>query len=718
MELILKKRFVVTGTGTDRQTVLRITDETPYQDYGINLSTVSVVLKVVSPGGVVVHENTNHNSPDMDENVGFVFETPILPESVDTDLPIEGNYTVVHSVRYRSMVSNVPYEAVPINSNTIRVLTEGLEVVESQPFWIKTLDFNQSPNPNAGIYSIVSSSQPVEGYTDLVLEVYPGGSGASLFGPNFNSYAEFTAIITEAKTDVFEFKFKLPSLSMELESECDLGVLKFTDNTLFPYETESDVRSVKLKYPENTEDEKPDIEFSTAYNVISDLYTGTWNCVLRRDVVFILSVEDYVTIELGLVKAQSHRVDCSESLCSVTECFNTLLARVDDAACNGSGSEHARLVNHMNTITSHIMLAQLLKQCGIEGYREVVDEVGRLFSYAGISGCGCLPNDGISRKVMPIASLLPGGGQVTITSSDGSLTVSLSDQNYDIKVSQQTLDNLQGMDGATIHYSGSAPSPSVGKLGDFLFQSNGNVWEKISSGWVVRFNTIPDVATIHYAPTGPSPNLGNPGDFAFSNNGDVWYKSPQGAWGVAYNLVPNVPPSNYVFYADELPSGPGSDFGNNDDVLILSTPTKSLYKKIGGVWVFQGHLQKFHRGIQDNQEQNPLPPNMSGGNAVLHFVSNHDVEVVTVSGNTYTVNGIQRIDGGTTSAPVDGEEFRVLNVGVEDIVVNLDFGSLLTGGAGPREVTMSGPNTSVNIAPKSTALFKYSPTLDKYLMIT
>ncbi|MCV0350202.1 MAG: tail fiber domain-containing protein [Nitratireductor sp.] len=127
----------------------------------------------------------------------------------------------------------------------------------------------------------------------------------------------------------------------------------------------------------------------------------------------------------------------------------------------------------------------------------------------------------------------------------------------------QGIQGEKGDKGAQIFHLASVPDPAVGRVGDFVLQDNGDVFEKTDeTTWLLRFNiTGPkgdkgdqgekgdkgdqgdkgekgeQGAQLIHTTTAPDPTEGNIGDFAIQNNGDIFQKTTANTWAFLFNTV-------------------------------------------------------------------------------------------------------------------------------------------------------------------------------------
>lgn len=721
MNFLTKQTFVVNAADPDNfNSSLKIEDITNLATIGLDPANVDSVLTVTDPLGNIIHQNTNFDSPDLDYDVSRELTIGSLDEDLEKDLPIGGKYSYTMNTRVKSL--STPYVFSTPAINQIKI-SEAITIDESATVEI-TASAGPNPSPNVGTYTISSVSYDSDGYptitlsTNLEEQISPGNPLSEVVSVGLIEYFETFKI--------FSFEFEYPNLSIEVESECDLATLEVTDNTLFSYPIDSDSRNGIIKYPENAVSPPDDVVFSSASKKIGELYTGAYNVVITRDVTFILDSTENTYVECGLVGAKKHVVDCSTSLCCVSNCLQNLIDRYEDALCEDQ-QEADRLSKTLQAIVGKIVLARIIKTCGQTGYRDLLEEIMGIFSETGCD-CGCdEEDDGLSRKVTPIASVLTGSGiDVDIKSTSGDITISVSTvgstTEFDLSISADKLEELSGKDGATIHVVPGVPTPSLGNTGDIAISGNGDLYEKIEqssgpgqpaiSGWVLVTNLKGpggqagsdgvDGSTLLDGETVPDDADGEDGDYYFRHNGEVYFKD-SGSWA----LVFTIPYGNTLFITDDDPPAGGT--GVDGDFAIVESDIVRLFRKESGSWVFKKQITKFFRQFQDPTAQLPLPSNPPTSDAgILNYEVNKDVYFKSETPNAYELNAIVKKDSDQANLAItEGEEVRFVNVGDANIIIGSDIISL---SPDPTiKVVKLANDANMTIPPGGSVTFKYIP---------
>lgn len=99
--------FKVTFDLTQDPKVFTIEDTTDYAGQGVLLADVTGILKITSPAGVVIYNNTNHGAPDIDPDVSLFNSIPIsLPLTAGGEVQ-KGGYIIDYEVQD---TSGVPFQ--------------------------------------------------------------------------------------------------------------------------------------------------------------------------------------------------------------------------------------------------------------------------------------------------------------------------------------------------------------------------------------------------------------------------------------------------------------------------------------------------------------------------------------------------------------------------------------------------------------------------------
>jgi hypothetical protein len=507
MAFLTKQTFIIDASNAlDNTSSLKIEDVTDLGAPGIPVENVDSVIKLTDPSGEVIYQNTDFDTPDIDYDVDRSFTIGVLNEDVATDLPLEGIYSLEMDTRIKSALSFASIFSNVVTAATSIKILQAIIIDETVDVIITT--GAPTPSTNAGTYGIVSVTYDGDGYPTINIDA------AIDPNPLLTDVIEVGVLEYEKLNKNFTYKFLYPELSLEVVSDCDYATIEFTDNTLFSYPITTDNRTATIKYPENAVTPPADIVFSSQSKKLSELYTGTYNLVVQREVLFTLSTTDQTFVESTLIASRSHIVDCSLSLCCISDCLSNLIKRYETALCNDYVKAKT-LADQLLQITGKIQLARIIRYCGQSGYPALVSEIKALFGQTGCD-CGCdEETDGLSRKVTPVTAVLAGGAlDIDIRSTDGTVLITTSivgtTTTYDFSISEEIINSLKGIDGATILTGEGAPLLSAGNIGDLYINTlNGDVYTKILTGgvpaiagWVIEFNIKGDDGAA--GPTGPA----------------------------------------------------------------------------------------------------------------------------------------------------------------------------------------------------------------------
>lgn len=653
-------RFEIVSAPSDPVTNLIFTDTTDFAASSVVLSGIKAALKLTNPNGIVLYANPDLNSPtiavsDIDYTLGNTYDFGEVLEDVETGYAVPGVYTV--EISYEIITPSPEFAFIVHSATQISVLGE---------FNVNTAGnvTIQGYGTNDGIFSVVSFSI-VGGRTFVTL-------GSALDLGQTQTAGALASIPIKERTGVIqylpEYNYEYKPLEIEMRSDCDTGQIFFNDNTALLYPTTVDSRLVVLKYPTNTPAPKDDVLFTAAAYVHTDLYTGSWSAVVNRQFVFTIGANTSVGITIAASKSLA--VDCSDSFCCISQCFHNLLSRLEYALCHDLNRSQT-LLRRTAQVTAKITLAKILRSCGQPGFKTLMESIKKDLSYDGCD-CGCGDSGGESQKVVPIFGVASGGdGNATysITSPNGSIAVVPvvvgDNTNFEIQVSPGLIASLQGLDGNTFLSGSGAPSALAGVNGDFYINTTSqSVFKKVAGVWTFLFNM-----------------QGQPGAPGVAGQ--------DGASLGAGLFFPSEPVDGqlHVFTSDTL---------------------RRLYEYDADTeeWVVIVALSPGYRNYQNNFEQVPLVPYISGDGETLNYIEGKDVMFRTVSGNAYQVFTIEKKNEDDLSAMnlVPGEEFRFINSGLEPVT----FVAVNTADASPTAASLwTSDELNVVVNPAQSMSFKY-----------
>jgi len=489
MSFQTKQTFVIDASDAENNiSSLKLEDITNLTSLGLDETEVDSVFKVTDPTGEVIHLNTDYESPDIDYDVSRVFTLGSLNEDIATDAPVQGVYNYEMNTRTKNSGS---YNFSFISATAIKI-SQVLLIDESIDVSINAV-LGGGAAPNAGTYTIVSVTYDSSGFPTINL-----GSTLPDVSVPTDEAATLGTISYEQTLKSFSYIFSYPELSIEAVSDCDYGTIEFTDNTLFAYDIGTDTRIATIKYPENAVNPPSDVVFSSQSKKLSELYTGTYSFVVERSMQFILDAKRNTYVESTLIASKAHLVDCSESLCCITGCYESLIKRYEDALCTDQ-SKAASLGKQLLQISSKIQLARLIRYCGQTGYRTLLTQIKNIFGETGCD-CGCDENpDGLSRKVTPVTAVLGGSGlDATFVSPDGSISITSiiagTTTNYNLQLSSELAASLQGEDGASFIVITGDPGSLAQPLGTVaLNESNGDLWERYNNSGTLSWQVVGNI---------------------------------------------------------------------------------------------------------------------------------------------------------------------------------------------------------------------------------
>ncbi len=346
---------------------------------GIDASRLDVfagkITNLTAPDGTILYANSSFASPDTTESA--ITKTG-LPTLLDTDgNVVQGDYAFSYQVRVRQ---NIKVTIPPDIADSFRIKgdwTDNLPAVGQ--------NLTIAGGTNAGTHQI--SSKTYDSGADETYVVFSAFIGTWNTGGYSDGlgYVEFTLAAT-SKTLDFTYVSTTPSIT--ITSDCAKSLLTSRDTTdLSGYLYTINSRLQTISYPK-MKVPLSDITSSAQTVNVSPIYTKTWTVQLNLNVT--ADFGDGFTVYEELYATKNYDVTCSEKLCSIYTCMQTLVDSWQSQL--GNNPKNAEfLYNILKKVEAHFMLYQVAVSCGDQAAQEV--QLGIMIDLLKTVGCSSCTTD-------------------------------------------------------------------------------------------------------------------------------------------------------------------------------------------------------------------------------------------------------------------------------------------------------------------------------------
>jgi len=450
-DLSILVSYILTNSPKD----ISVQDTTGYAALGVNENAVLGVVKIVSPEGDVIYNNTNFASPDIDlDNTSIGDTLTGVSAPLDTTgAVLTGDYTVTYTMREYSTSVSKAIVAVTTATKTFEVSGDWTtQILATDCFYVD----GSTGNDNG--YTVASVTyDAVSGNTEIVVNETVASAVAD---GSFYWYDNSTEYSTE-ETSNFCFTDADPDL--QVSHNCTTSTIELKDESTYiayynstPLNYDTISRTLTLKYPTSMVTVPSDLTTTSNYISTSPIYTKTWVALVETTLTYTLP--DGSSVTTLVTSSLDHEVVCDDCQCVVYQC----LANLSDsyvAALSVNNSEAERLKAKVIKANMYYMLYSMAVRCGEDGseWCEALTEL------ANSEGCGC---DTVDETVSTLV----------VASASGSSTGSVVYYNV-------------WRDGAGL------PSSSLGNDGDYYLTTSagggaleGDVYKKISGSWSLIMN--------------------------------------------------------------------------------------------------------------------------------------------------------------------------------------------------------------------------------------
>lgn len=356
---------------------------------GISASRLDVfagkITGLVAPDGTTLYANSSFATPDTTES--SITKTG-LPTLLDIyGLVVQGDYSFTYQVRVRQ---NIKVTIPPDIADSFRIKgdwTGNLPAVGQ--------NLTIAGGTNAGTHQIASKTYDSGAdETYVVFSAFIGTWNTGGYGDGLG-YVEFTL---DALSKTMDYTYTSPTVSITVTSDCAKSQLTSRDTTdLSNYSYTINSRTQTISYPK-MKVPLPDITSSAQTVVVSPIYTKTWTVQLNLNVT--ADFGDGFTVYEELYGTQDYDVTCSEKLCSIYTCMQTLVDQWQSFL--GNNPKNAEyLYGILKKVEAHFMLYQVAVSCGDQSAQEV--QLGIMIDLLKTVGCAsCTTNTEYPVKVISV----------------------------------------------------------------------------------------------------------------------------------------------------------------------------------------------------------------------------------------------------------------------------------------------------------------------------
>lgn len=456
---------------------------------------VTLYFKVTTPTGVILNSlitGAGVGTPDIFPVLGDDMTSVVLPLNT-SNKPTAGTYSFQMQARvWGASVAPLTIFSVSASANTITVVGNVATAITALIGGYFTV---QAPNPNAGVYTVVSATD-VGPNTVIEVEETVVNSGASGTFTYFDSYTDYTSTSQSQVYSLTE-----PTAALTATFTCRTAQLTVTgsswsvavnDNTSFtPY---SDTRTLSAIAPVNPDGSG----FSPTTNTtsqgtltLSSIYTGVWRCGVYHQLTYHLSSWFFVT--LGIQAAQDLEVECSSCACTYFQCVDNLWDKYNLYLT--TNTTRAAAVRAILVELDHAwMLYQMAEQCG----EDTTPYCNKIQELAAADDCVC--SNSTSGLSVPVVAWGSGSGGSTVT-------------------------------GAAWENGSGVPLNTLGNNGDYyLDDDNGNYYKKITGTYVLQGSIKPAAPVWYNSSTDPGIGDGASGDYWINTTTKEYFTNIGGTW--------------------------------------------------------------------------------------------------------------------------------------------------------------------------------------------
>lgn len=343
-----------------------------------------IIPGVVAPDGTVLYANSSYASPDTTESA--ITKTGI-PTLLDIDgFVVQGDYSFTYGIRVRQ---NIKVTIPPDAAGSFRIKGNW---VDNLPAALSNLTI--AGGTNAGTYQIASKTYDATNDETYVIFTTVGTWNTGGYGAGLG-YVEF--ILTQ-KSKTLSYVFTEPEVSITITSDCNKSLLTSQDTTdLTGYDFTIDERIHTISYPK-MKVPKADIVSSAQTVNVSPIWTKTWTSQVELHLT--ADFGDGFTVYVEIYGSQDHDVTCSQALCSIYACMNSLVENWQKST-SSNPTYAEKLYFILKKVEAHFMLYQVATSCGDTAQQEL--QLGLIVDLLKTVGCSsCSTETDQPQKVLSL----------------------------------------------------------------------------------------------------------------------------------------------------------------------------------------------------------------------------------------------------------------------------------------------------------------------------
>jgi hypothetical protein len=342
---------------------LKLQDSTNYSGLGVAVADVIGNLKVTSPAGIVIYNNTSILSPDIDADISLLNNAVVsLPKDGSGNI-LTGTYAFRYSVR--------EYNGGLVTANVNKIYGSSAQTV------ILSGD-HAAAIADSHVFTIVTPLNP--GTYQAVSAVYDAGTGETTVTMNTTALVDETPVggtmTYKTRYDSFYVDFtrdycaEEPTGDLSVESSCLTSTVTATDDTDYNISCngtavtpDSTSRVMTIIYPSTIVPTPPAsvVTANASYTIGPNIYTGIYNVTLVTTCQYTLP--SGLILVLPVVDQETHTVECSNCMCEVYSCLASLVQQwISYLGTNWRRAEELKAI--LDKVDNYWMLYSIAIQCG------------------------------------------------------------------------------------------------------------------------------------------------------------------------------------------------------------------------------------------------------------------------------------------------------------------------------------------------------------------
>lgn len=377
------------------------TDTTNYS--GITASNKLGNLKVTSPAGNVIHNNTSYVSPDIDYNGS--------PTSADFALTTiaNGTWTFLYTVK---LVDELQSISILSNDSAAKTFViEGNKVSMIEDATATAFECVDTVTTPLTIVSATYSSST--GNTTVTI-----GETLGLLTPL--ALFQFTVDTIVSKTFSQAYTYVQPDVCLNWEQEECCSEFTITDVTTYPDDAVV-TRLHTVHYPDGMVTPIADIESPLQELTISPIWTGTWTDTFTAD---FTTDNGIITITDSIRGVKEFKVTSDTYSCQIYSCYKNIVNKYADQI-RTAPAQAIKTASWLTLASGVLNAYNLAKKCGKTDATDFLEQITAIAKECQCS-CDCDDcADGTPTQVVGCCGNVGGSDfTIVIESLDGSITVS------------------------------------------------------------------------------------------------------------------------------------------------------------------------------------------------------------------------------------------------------------------------------------------------------